>query len=236
MTERPRAILFDLDDTILDDTGASDQLWREVIAEAAGDAGDLDAALLYAAIDRVRTWYWSDPERHRVGRQSLRAATAAIVAQAFCELGLERDDVGRWIATTYRDRREAAIDVFPGAVDLLERVRAMDVRTALLTNGAAEPQRAKIRRFDLERHFDLVLVEGELGAGKPDPRVYRTALDAFDVEPAAAWMVGDNLEWDVAAPQRLGIRGIWIDRHGRGVPPGRDVRPHRIIRRLAELL
>lgn len=55
------------------------------------------------------------------------------------------------------------------------------------------------------------------------------------VVPAGAWMVGDNLEWDVAAPQRLGIRGIWIDARGTGVPPGHAARPDRIIRRLSDL-
>jgi putative hydrolase of the HAD superfamily len=48
-------------------------------------------------------------------------------------------------------------------------------------------------------------------------------------------MVGDNLEWDVAGPQREGIAGIWIDARGRGVPAEQTVRPDRIIARLADL-
>jgi putative hydrolase of the HAD superfamily len=49
-------------------------------------------------------------------------------------------------------------------------------------------------------------------------------------------MVGDNLEWEVAAPQRLGIHAIWHDGYGTGLPPDCPVRPDRIIRRLSELL
>jgi putative hydrolase of the HAD superfamily len=48
-------------------------------------------------------------------------------------------------------------------------------------------------------------------------------------------MVGDNLEWDVAAPQRLGLRGVWVDRAGTGLAAGSTVRPHRIIREFWEL-
>jgi putative hydrolase of the HAD superfamily len=55
------------------------------------------------------------------------------------------------------------------------------------------------------------------------------------VKPSDAWMVGDNLEWDVAAPQKLGMRGIWIDLRGRGVPEQSAVKPDYIIRLLAEL-
>ena len=49
-------------------------------------------------------------------------------------------------------------------------------------------------------------------------------------------MVGDNLEWEVAAPQRLGIHAIWVDGIGDGVPSGSTIRPDRIIRAVAELL
>ena len=49
-------------------------------------------------------------------------------------------------------------------------------------------------------------------------------------------MVGDNLEWEVVAPQRLGIYAIWYDGYGTGLPPGSPIRPDRIIRTLPELL
>jgi putative hydrolase of the HAD superfamily len=49
-------------------------------------------------------------------------------------------------------------------------------------------------------------------------------------------MVGDNLEWEIVAPQRLGIHAIWHDGYGVGLPPDCPVRPDRIIRRLSELL
>ena len=47
-------------------------------------------------------------------------------------------------------------------------------------------------------------------------------------------MVGDHLEFDVAGPQRLGLRGIWLDRPGAGLADS-PVRPHRVIRSLSEL-
>ena len=49
-------------------------------------------------------------------------------------------------------------------------------------------------------------------------------------------MAGDNLEWDVAAPMRLGIHGIWVDGAGAGVPANAPVRPGRIIHALPDLL
>ena len=49
-------------------------------------------------------------------------------------------------------------------------------------------------------------------------------------------MVGDNLEWDVAGAQAVGIRGVWLDRHGTGLPPESDVVPDAIVGSIAELL
>ena len=90
-------------------------------------------------------------------------------------------------------------------------------------------------RFELADLFDVILVEGELGFGKPDERVYKRALTALGVKPADAWMVGDNLEWDVAAPQKLGMSGVWIDARGRGLPVQSAAKPDYIVRSLAEL-
>jgi putative hydrolase of the HAD superfamily len=61
-------------------------------------------------------------------------------------------------------------------------------------------------------------------------------MAALGVGPQETWMVGDNLEWEIVAPQRLGIYAIWYDGYSTGLPPGCEVRPDRIIRSLPELL
>lgn len=124
----------------------------------------------------------------------------------------------------------------PGAIDALRRLRDRGVALALLTNGDTQGQRNKIERFGLAPFFNDILVEGELGYGKPDLRVYSRALSSLEVEPGETWMVGDNLEWDVSAPQKLGIAGIWVDYAGTGLPPATDVVPDRIMRSISELV
>lgn len=135
--------------------------------------------------------------------------------------------------TAYRDEQ---MHLFPGAHAVVDGFRARGVRLALVTNGAAEAQRAKIARFELALRFDHIQIEGEHGFGKPEERAYRHALEALGVAPGEAWMVGDNLEWEVAAPQRLGIHAIWVDGAGEGLPAGSTIRPDRIIRAVAELI
>jgi putative hydrolase of the HAD superfamily len=231
----PRAVLLDLDDTILDDTGGVISSWRSACVAHRSAMNGLDGDALFDAIDRIREWYWSDPERHRAGRLELAWARGEVVRLALAELGVEDDELARRIGDTYHTLRNEAIRPIDDAVPTVKWLREQGCRLALLTNGGSRLQRIKIDRFDLAPLFDAILIEGEVGFGKPDPRIYAQALTALDVRPTDAWMVGDNLEWDVAGPQREGIAGIWIDPHGRGIPPGRAVQPHRIIGRLADL-
>lgn len=234
-TNYPQTLLVDLDDTVINYGGSTEASWRAVCVWAACVAPGVEADALFVAIERIRNWYWSDPDRHREGRADLRAASRRIVQQALAELGHDRPELAAAIAERYRDLRDESIRLFPGAVEALQQLRAGGVRLGLVTNGTGRDQRAKIERFDLARHFDHILIEGEFGCGKPDARVYHAALDALHARPEATWFVGDNLEWDVAAPQRLGLRGIWIDTARTGLPAATAVRPHRIIHSLAEL-
>ena len=230
-----KALLVDLDDTVINYGGSAAPSWRAVCAWAAGEVPGMHADALFAVIDRVRRWYWSDPERHRQGRADLRAASRRIAQQALVEVGHDRPGLALAIAERYRDSRDQAIHLIPGAVDALQRLRARGVRLGMVTNGTGPDQRAKIERFDLARHFDHVLIEGEFGCGKPDIRVYHAAMDALQSDPAETWFVGDNLEWDVAAPQRLGLSAVWVDAARAGLPAGTSVQPRCIIHSLAEL-
>jgi putative hydrolase of the HAD superfamily len=101
---------------------------------------------------------------------------------------------------------------------VLDRLKELGIKLALITNGAAEPQRAKVVRFALEHRFDHIQIEGKHGFGKPEERAYKHALEVLGVGSQETWMVGDNLEWEIVAPQRLGIYGIWHDGHGVGLP------------------
>ena len=235
MRSLPDAVLLDLDDTILDDTGGLIASWREACHVHRSTMNSFAPEVLFDAIDRTREWYWSDPERHRLGRLELAWARGEVVRLALLDIGVDDPDLARRIGESYHALRDQAIKPFDDAVATVQWLREQGCRLALLTNGGSRGQRDKINRFGLAPLFDSILVEGEVGFGKPDPRIYTRALSELGVAAAKTWMVGDNLEWDVAGPQREGIAGIWIDARGRGLPSGHQVRPDRIISRLAEL-
>jgi putative hydrolase of the HAD superfamily len=240
---RPKAILFDLDDTLISPRHHRTTFWRdaftEVWVEHHGETTTLphDLDELISGIDASARYFWSDPDRHRTGRLDLTQARFEILNG-----GLDEPDrFGETLRWDIAERCGALMfdrtTLYPDAIETLETLKAEGIALALITNGAADAQRAKIERFDLEPHFLHVQIEGEAGIGKPESDAYHMALAALGAAPGEAWIVGDNLEWEVAAPQRLGIHAIWRCPHEKGeLPSGTTIRPDRIVTKLAELL
>jgi putative hydrolase of the HAD superfamily len=229
-----KALLLDLDDTLLAYSAGVDESWTAACAAA---RPPVEMATLLAALVETRKWFWTgDPERHRRERVNMLGAWTKIAAEALARCGAADDALAASIATDYSARRRESMRLFPETRAFLDALGRRGVPLALVTNGDAGQQRDKIERHDLARYFGAILIEGELGCGKPDEIVYREALRRLGAVAEGALMVGDNLEWDVAGPQRLGLAGVWIDRAGAGLPEGTPVRPHRVIRSLSELL
>ena len=231
----PEAILFDMDNTILDLNGAMDYAWGHVCEAVAGSLEGLTPQALREALAEERCWYFGDEDRHRRGRLEPDLMLGELCAGALARVGVTGSAPREDMARRFRALRVESVRAYPGALDTLAALSDRGVKLALITNGSTRVQRAKIRRMELEQYFAHVQVEEEFGAGKPDPSVYLHALERLGVDAAGAWMVGDNLEWEVAAPQRLGLVGIWVDASGDGLPVGTDVMPDRIVRSITEL-
>jgi len=230
----PPVLLFDLDDTIVRFSTGQPNFWQLALESHVPQLAEHHPRLS-ALIDAVADEYWSEPERAFRGRQDLYAARR-FVARAVLEAeGLSLELCQRF-ADDVTDRKEAYVSPFEGAVETLQVLRERGHRLALLTNGSALFQRRKLQRYSLEPFFELILIEGELGYGKPDRRVFQAALDFFAITPDSAWMIGDNLSADIAGAQQLGIAGVWHDPGGRGLPARPPAVPRRIIRQVSELL
>ena len=236
MNNLPKAMLIDLDDTILAYDKLARPTWVSVCQNHAEALPGVTPEEAVEAIDEYRKWYWSDPTRHRTARLNLSNVRGDVVEGGFERLGITAPELALKMGNEYAEKREQAVTPFPGAIDALVALKDLGIRMAMVTNGSSETQRAKISRWNLEPYFEYILVEGEFGTGKPDPEVYRHAMTTLDSEPPNTWMIGDNLEWEVAAPQRLGIIGVWHDWKGRGLPQGTKIKPDRIIKSLQDLL
>ena len=121
-----KALLVDLDDTLLDYTGGVDECWLHACEALAGPAG-IDPPGLVAAIAETRRWFWSDPGRHRTERADMLRAWTRIAAHALGRMGRADEALAGCIATDFADRRWERMTLFPGVVAALEALRARGV-------------------------------------------------------------------------------------------------------------
>jgi putative hydrolase of the HAD superfamily len=239
MTQLPRAMLIDMDDTILSAYGRPEVAWNTVAAEFAGELAPLSPQQVAAAVLDSGRKFWATAEA--AWRLKLAEARQVVVQDAFATLAAAGQpalpaDLAVRLADRLTAYREEEMFMFPGAHNAIDALKALGVKLALVTNGAADTQRAKVVRFELAHRFDHIQIEGEHGFGKPEERAYLHAMQALGVTAPDTWMIGDNLEWEITVPQRLGIYAIWMDAHGEGLPADTNVKPDRIIRSMSELL
>jgi FMN hydrolase / 5-amino-6-(5-phospho-D-ribitylamino)uracil phosphatase len=221
----PKAILFDLDDT----------LWP--IAPVILQAEEILFSWLREHAPRVAQQFSID---------SLRQARLELLAQkpefqldlgklrragllaAFEQAGEDAAKVELAMAEFFAARNAVVPfdDVVPGLLRL--KGKAM---LGTITNGNAD-----LRTIGLDHHFQASVSAPRFGVAKPDPAIFLAGCRALGVAPQEAVYVGDDVLLDVQGAQRAGLRGVWMNRNGSNKHVEHGVVPDAIVRDIDELL
>ena len=237
----PTAAFFDLDDTILGTTVCSNECWRLLSEEYTpifhqkGHVG-ITATQIVKSINDFRLWFWSDANRNRSGRLNPEQALLETIKGGLEILGVKDSEMAESMSAKWDAMRWAKLKPLPKAMDTLEKFTGAGVKLALITNANAETQSKKVQLLELQTQMDHIQIEGEFGVGKPDPESYLNALRVLNVSPEQTWMAGDNMEFDVIAPMKLGIYGIWVDTNEIGLESQKGASPDLVVESIAELV
>ena len=106
-----------------------------------------------------------------------------------------------------------ALETFPEVHQVLERLKAAGMRTAILSNGSPMMLQAAVSRARLDGLLDAVLSVEEAGVYKPSPKVYQLVLDQFGVKAGAISFQSSNA-WDAYAASAFGMKVVWCNRYG----------------------
>lgn len=249
-------IIFDMDETVVVDDAATDEAMLATCEQAAPQYGVDADALAQAVLRQARDLWWASPIHgygtalgissrevlwgHFLGDDAnlsaLRAWLVSFRMQAWSKaligLGVAKPTgIEGWVERFPQERR-ARHRVFPDAEPCLKELRRR-YRLALLSNGAADLQREKLEASSLAGYFEAVVISGEVGIGKPDPAIFRLAVERVGATPATSVMVGDSLPRDVQGAQQAGMKAVWLNRDGAALTEG--VRPDAVVRGLGEL-
>lgn len=209
-----RALFFDMDNTLIDGYGATASSWAVVCNEEGIRLG-VDPDDLLKKFRAETREFWRDEGAAESWRVRLDDARAMVIERVLLRDGLDHSRAHE-ISHRYAELHRENLALYQDAVPTLLEARAAGYRLGLITNGPSALQRDKIERFDLARYFDVMVIEGEFGCGKPHREVFDHALDSVDVRANEAWHIGDNLYADIGGAKGAGLRAAWIHRGHNG--------------------
>jgi len=232
---RIRAVTFDLWNTLLTSTPGAVEIrsrfWREVIVERGLDIGD---DLLHGTLSMLPTRF---DEEWRAGRQYGPTEALADCFTAF----------GDRLASEDRDALAAAFEAASYELKVAPVADAADVLSALAATGVAvgiisdttlavgRHLRTYLDQHRILQHVTFAAFSDEVGVYKPDPAIFRVALDGLGIDdPTTVAHVGDLMRTDVAGARAMGMvtvrfRGVVDD-------PEDGAEADHVIDRLADLL
>ncbi len=100
------------------------------------------------------------------------------------------------------------MEIFPGAFELLKKLKAKGVSLGLCSDLTLHIQLRKIQKLGLQGVFDKITVSEEVGADKPSPLMFHSILQKLSTSPSEAIMVGDNDSRDIEGALNVGMEGI----------------------------
>lgn len=207
-----KAVIFDLDDTLFDDTAC---MYAGLSAlTQAYHIQNIDIKQLYQRhweiISEIDPLLFS-------GQIDAQEARKRRYEKLLTELGVQQPD-GLEATQIYRKAYQAHWAVIEGGPELLKTLREYGLKIGVLTNYVREVQVEKLAHCGLTPLVDVMLCVDEIPAAKPDPRSYQAICDKLKMTPAEAIMIGDNWENDVQGALSFGMRAIWLNRHSQTVP------------------
>jgi putative hydrolase of the HAD superfamily len=97
----------------------------------------------------------------------------------------------------------------PGLADMLSTLKAQNRALGIITNGPSPFQEQKIKAMGIADYFAVILVSGALGLKKPDPEIFRRAVNQLEVTARETVFVGDNPTADILGAQAVGMPAVW---------------------------
>ncbi len=232
-----RAVFFDLDETLIAHTIDGPDLFRRIYAAHADIFAGVELAQFGKVLRETATELWGamfvpvapgeDPLVRSFGR-TLKG------------LGLD-PAAGQRLRDSFVEIVLASTTPNPGAKEALARLRKEGVTTGIITNGYNSFQNLKIDHHGFAGTTDFVLVSEAAGAHKPDPRIFRVALERAEAAPHEALHIGDHLVNDIGGAEQVGIAGVLYDPHGNRLPaegaplPEGARRPSHVLRHWDDL-
>ncbi|MGE3624197.1 MAG: HAD family hydrolase [Bdellovibrionales bacterium] len=197
---KPRAVLFDLDNTLYAYAPAHKAAMTAVVNKAETSLG-IEASSFLAAFEKSRKAIKS-----RLGGTAACHSRLLYMQQALELLGFKTQlYMALDLEQTYWRTFMSTATLFPGVKEFIQALRRAGITTCIVTDLLAQIQFRKLIYFGLNDCFDFVVTSEESGADKPAPASFELALAKTGAQPGEALMIGEEAASDIAGAKKAGI-------------------------------
>lgn len=222
-----KAILFDLDDTLMDDISAT-YTYRKAFHD------NHRAEIPYSFDEFNHLWdkqVIQDLINLGKGTANLNESRLKRMRIVFDNPHLPVDYAVKLVAE-YLDSYMKAWKLFDDAIPALEALSQRYI-LGMVTNGDNLQQRQKVDRFNLGPYFKTIVTCEEAGASKPEKQIFDFTLSKLDLRSHECLFVGDSYDRDVVGALNVGLHPVWLLRNGDTA--GKALANIQIIQNLTEL-
>ena len=230
-----KAIIFDLDDTLVVEVASANAAFN-LACKLAFEKYGIDPDKFHQTIRKTARTLWyaspSHPYCKEIGISSweglwarFRGDNPNLIAlrkwsptyrlqswsNALKEFGIDDDTLAEQLSETFQTERRKRHIVFDDAQNVLDELRKQ-YQLALVSNGAPGLQREKLNGSGLAHYFAIVIISGEIGIGKPDPKLFEITLEKLRVKPNEAVVIGNARGTDILGAKNANIKAIWLNR------------------------
>lgn len=211
-----KLLIFDMDDTIINHGHMSYPAWIKTGEKLVADYHlDIDGTLLGKRIGKGSESLYNNEDTRPKVNYSPYEVRYKIIKEALDDLKIElANEYIDYLIKEYDSVKKEMVCVYDDVFTTLASLKEKGYILALLTNGDSKFQREKIKRFDLDPHFDYTFVSGEIGVDKPHRKAYEIVCNKCGVKLNETCMIGDNYLWEAAAPKKYGLTSVWVNRTG----------------------
>ena len=208
-----KAIFFDVDDTLYDQT----QPFGEACRQMYGGAYDSQAEKLFVASRRRSDEVFELSQSCKITMDAMRIYRTQ---KAFEDCGISISEEEALAFEKHYNENLKHISLPETMREILDFCAEKGIEAGVITNGPSAHQWEKVERLGLLKWIprERVFVSGDLGASKPDPEIFRMIEQRIGLEPEELWFVGDSYVNDVAGAKRAGWKSLWFNRRGHKIP------------------
>jgi len=207
-------IFFDLDHTLWDFDRNSFLALKRVFNTF---GINLKVETFTAVYEPINVAYWKLYRDEKVSKQQLRRGRLIEAFEHF-EMNFSMQEIDD-MAVSYIDELPVNNHLLDGTIEILDYL--LDKYTLhIITNGFEEVQHIKLKNSGIQGYFKTVTSSEEVGLKKPNPVIFKTALEKADVLKESTLMIGDSFEADILGAKAFGMRTLFYNYRQEKVPHG----------------